>query len=185
VGDVKVIVTTAVLMAVGFFILLPGAPPVLAMNLEETGPEVGSEAPDIALPALDGRKVRLSEFRGQVVLLVFCSCYADTCCRIVGAAADLLEKYGSEGLVVPLVCSEIPPVMEKDGYVELTDKCGEGYLFLLDKDKTGKKTYKARQLPTSFLIDRAFQIQQRVRGVRDLYTAEFRLVLERLLQEKN
>jgi peroxiredoxin len=185
VGVVKITVKAAVLLVVGFLVLLPEAPPGLAMNPVGTRPDIGSEAPDVSLPALDGRKVSLSEFRGQVVLLVFCSCYADTCCRIVGAAGDLLEKYGSEDLVIPLVCSEIPPVMEKDGYAELMDKCGEGYLFLLDKDKVGKKTYMARQLPTSFLIDREFQIQQRVRGVRDLYTAEFRLLLERLLQEKN
>jgi hypothetical protein len=32
---------------------------------------VGSEAPDFTLPAIDGREVSLSDYRGRPVLLVF------------------------------------------------------------------------------------------------------------------
>lgn len=39
---------------------------------EEPGPAVGSEAPGFTLPALDGREVSLSDFRGEApVVLVF------------------------------------------------------------------------------------------------------------------
>ena len=155
--------------------------PAAALNMLGAVPDVGAEAPDFSLPDTERTAVTLGGFRGKPILLVFCSCYTDTCCSIVNAVDDLVEKYGERGLVVPIVCAEIPEVLKAEGYAGLTDKCGEGHLFLMDEDRKVKGLYKARQLPTSFLIDRDMIIRSRVRGVRDLYREEFRRDLEELL----
>ena len=61
-------------------------------------PEVGEEALDFSLPATDGREVKLSDFKGKVILLSFWSCYTDSCSTAVRTINALLEEYGGKGL---------------------------------------------------------------------------------------
>ena len=144
-------------------------------------PEIGAPAPDFTLPSADGDTVSVGDFRGKVIVIAFSSCYADTCCQIVQAIDSLEEEYAARGMDVLLVCSEIPPTLAEEGYAALKERCGAGHTHLIDGDRAIKSAYKVRQLPTSFLVDRDFVIRARVRGVRDLYGAEFRGLLEELL----
>jgi peroxiredoxin len=172
---------TVLVLLLSGSVSLSAVAPAAALNMAGAVPEVGAEAPDFSLPDIEGKSVALGDFRGKPILLVFCSCYTDTCCSIVSAVDDLVGKYGERGLVVPIVCAEIPKVLKEEGYAGLTDKCGEGHLFLVDEDRKAKGSYKVRQLPTSFLVDRDMIIRSRVRGVRELYNEEFRRDLEELL----
>lgn len=50
--------------------------------------EVGSEAPDFKLSDLEGNKVRLSDFKGQIIILQLGTTWCPDC---VGQSADLLK----------------------------------------------------------------------------------------------
>jgi len=63
----RVLATISVAITAGFawiLYVLPALPPAV-------GPTVGAPAPDFALSAPDGRTVRLADFRGGPLLLVF------------------------------------------------------------------------------------------------------------------
>ncbi len=61
---------------------------------------VGREAPDFVLKALDGRNLRLSEFRGQVVLVNFWARWAGDSRQEMPALDRINTTYGRAGLVV-------------------------------------------------------------------------------------
>src|SRR5207237_2073626 len=64
------------------------------------GPAIGSVAPEFELASLDGKKVRLSDFRGKAVLLNFWATWCQPC-RIEMPWFEALQKqYGPQGFQV-------------------------------------------------------------------------------------
>src|ERR1700734_2600300 len=61
---------------------------------------VGKEAPDFALKGLDGKNLRLSEYRGQVVLVNFWARWAGDSRQEMPALDRINTTYGRAGLVV-------------------------------------------------------------------------------------
>lgn len=146
-------------------------------------PNLGSTFPDISLPDVDGRQVSLNDFRGKAILLSFWSCYTDTCFTSVRVIEELIREYSSRGLVAPTVCSEVPPVLEKDGYAGLMKQCGTGQIVLIDKNMELTKSLGIVDFPTTFLIDRNHVVWKVLSGVRPLMTEEFRVLVKSLVAE--
>ncbi|HEX6636253.1 MAG TPA: TlpA disulfide reductase family protein [Steroidobacteraceae bacterium] len=61
---------------------------------------LGRPAPDLVARDLDGENVRISEFRGQVVVVSFWSGACNTCRAQLEALDRIAGTYGSAGLVV-------------------------------------------------------------------------------------
>lgn len=61
---------------------------------------LGQPAPDLVARDLDGENVRVSEFRGQVVVVSFWSGACNTCRAQLEALDRIAGTYGSAGLVV-------------------------------------------------------------------------------------
>lgn len=152
-------------------------------NIRGSGPEVGVEAADFTLPDTSGNDIRLSDFKGSVILLSFWSCYTDKCFTSVRIIKDLLEEFHGRGLVAPTVCSEIPDALAKDNYAELLKRCGLGQVVMVDADRDIKRIYKVRRLPSSFLIGPDFTIREVAKGVARLREPGFRESLVTLLEQ--
>src|SRR6202165_4332010 len=61
---------------------------------------VGKEAPDFVLKSMDGRNLRMSEFRGQVVLVNFWARWAGDSRQEMPALDRINTTYNRGGLVV-------------------------------------------------------------------------------------
>src|SRR6202140_2766044 len=61
---------------------------------------VGKEAPDFVLRAMDGKNLRMSEFRGQVVLVNFWARWAGDSRREMPAGDEINTRSLPAGLVV-------------------------------------------------------------------------------------
>jgi len=57
----------------------------------------GQLAPDFSLASLDGKTVKLSDFRGKAVLLNFWATWCEPCKIEMPWFVDLQKKYGPQG----------------------------------------------------------------------------------------
>jgi len=112
---------------------------------------VGKEAPDFVLRGLDGRNLRLSEFRGQVVLVNFWS-RSDGNSRQEMPALDRINiTYQRAGLVVLGVSVDDDLRRSK----EFAAAMGVSYPILFDTGTTIGKDYFLQKMPMTILVDRS------------------------------
>jgi peroxiredoxin len=139
---------------------------------------LGHEAPDFALHAIAGRNVRLSENRGDVIVLSF---WGSSCtpCRAQLASLDRsLSTYRSAGLQVYGIN------VDDDQGRALSFAHGESVTFtlLLDPQKAVSRSYQVDNLPMTVLIDRSGIVRH---VFRDYSTKSEELYLQQLRQLLN
>jgi len=112
---------------------------------------VGKPAPDFVLRGLDGRNLRLSEFRGQVVLINFWA-RSDGDSRQQMPALDRINiTYQRAGLVVLGVSVDDDLRRAK----EFAASMGVSYPILFDTGTTTGKDYFLQKMPMTILVDRS------------------------------
>ena len=109
------------------------------------------EAPDFALHAIAGGNVRLSEHRGDVVVLSFWGSRCTPCRAQLAALNRSLATYRSAGLQVYGIN------VDDDQSRALAYAHGESVTFplLLDPEKAVSRSYQVDNLPMTLLIDRS------------------------------
>jgi peroxiredoxin len=120
---------------------------------------IGRTAPDFALPAVVGSNVRLSEYRGQAVIIAFWSSRCSVCAAQLARLDRLYSTYRSSGLVVLAVSVDDDP-MHAEQYAR---EHAAGFPLLLDTSKAVSRAYAIDRLPWIVLIDRS-GIVRYVRG---------------------
>ena len=137
-------------------------------------PALNSIAPDFALKAVDGRNVRLSEYRGEPVVLHFWASWCGPCRESVAALDALGLSSGTPVLGVTL-----------DGIYRSAAVAASLHLqspTLVDAQQAVARTYDVAQLPLTLLLDAEGHVRASWSGVpADL--AELTPQLERLRQD--
>jgi peroxiredoxin len=138
---------------------------------------VGQPAPDFTLPAGAGPNVRLSEHRGEVVVLSFWSSGCGSCRQQLQALGRSVGTYASAGLVLYGVSvDDRPQVAEK-----YARDATLGFPLLLDADKSVARAYQVDTLPMTVLIDRNGVVRYALRdyrsGSNELYLQRLRALL--------
>jgi peroxiredoxin len=108
-------------------------------------------APDFALKDADGKIVRLSDYRGKVVLLDFWATWCGPCKFEIPWFMEFERKLKNQGLVVLGVS------MDDDGWDAVkpfVNQLGINYRIVLGNDSTADNYGGVEALPTTFLIDR-------------------------------
>jgi len=118
---------------------------------------LGKQAPDFELSDLEGRKVKLSQFRGKTVVLEWFNpeCPFVRASHTKGTLKGLASKYTDKGIVWLGINSGAPG---KQGYgveanVAGTRKYGLTHPILLDETGEVGHAYDARHTPHLFVID--------------------------------
>ena len=115
------------------------------------GDPVGVAAPDFDLASLDGKRVKLSDFRGKAVLLNFWATWCSPCKVEMPWFVDLQKKYGNDGFVVLGVAMDDS---EPSKIAQFASEMGVNYPVLLGTDKVSDDYGNVQFLPTTFYIDR-------------------------------
>ena len=115
-----------------------------------TGP-VGQRAPDFALPAIVGSNVRLSEYRGQPVILTFWGSQCGTCEKQLTVIDHLYATYRTSGLVA--VGVSVDDNLAHAG--QYAHAHPMSFPLLLDASKDVSRSFQIDRLPTTLMIDRS------------------------------
>lgn len=127
----------------------------------QEGLDIGDIAPDFELVSADGEVYKLSDFRGQVVLLNFWATWCGYCREEMPMMQDMYEEYGNGGLAIFAV-----DVGETKAEVEsFMQELGLTFPALLDQDKRVYRNYnKSNGIPQTYIIDKNGIIRDYVPG---------------------
>jgi len=139
------------------------------------GVSEGSRARDFSLHDLHGDEVSLSDYEGQVVLVNFWATWCGPCRAEVPDLEAAYRAHRDEGFVVLGVNIEEPPETVRP----FVEEFGVTYPVVLDSKGQLVEAYRARGLPTSFIVDPEGVI--RVRHVGFLSAAQLAQYLQSLL----
>jgi thiol-disulfide isomerase/thioredoxin len=131
-------------------ILLFSAPPASAL-------EVGSIAPDFELSTLEGKSVRLSDYKGRIIILKLATTWCPTCKE---QSAELLDASDF------LQRRDIPLI---DVFLQDSDAMVREYLrhfsyrntyVALQDDGSARRNYHVYLIPRVLVIDRDFKVHR-------------------------
>lgn len=115
-----------------------------------------STAPDFALPALNGGTVRLSDYRGRVVLVNFWATWCGPCRVEMPEIEQAYRTYRDAGFVA-IGVNQLEPDTEVRAFVEEYQLT---WIFVLDQSGAVSQEWKVYGIPQSYLIDREGKIVQ-------------------------
>ena len=136
-------------------------------------PLLDAQAPDFALRAFAGDNVRLSEHRGDVIVLSFWSSRCYPCRAQLTALNKSLATYHSAGLSIFGIGVDDDQAKSSD----FAHSVAVGFPLLLDPTKAVSRSYQVDNLPMTVLIDRNGTVRY---ALRDYSAASAALYLQQL-----
>jgi len=123
----------------------------------------GQMAPDFALESLDGKTVRLSDFRGKAVLLNFWATWCQPCKIEMPWFEQLQKQYAPDGLQVIGVAMDDA---SKEDIAKFVKNLGVDYPILLGKENVGDAYGGVQFLPATFYVGRDGRVVDKVFGLK-------------------
>src|SRR5690242_5028426 len=121
-------------------------------------------APDFTLPQPSGGPpLKLSDYRGKVVLLDFWATWCEPCRAEIPHFVDLQNKYAAQGLQILGVSMDDSP----DPVPAFVKQFKMNYPVVMGNAKIGEQYGGVLGLPIAFLIDRQGQIRKKHIGATD------------------
>lgn len=133
----------------------------------------GQQAPDFALRAATGGNVRMSEHRGEVVVLSFWGSNCTPCRSQLAMLNRSYVTYQSAGLAMFGIGVDDDSAKSQ----AFARSAGVGFPMLLDPDKGAARSYQVDNLPMTLLIDRGGTVRY---VLRDYSPANETLYLQKL-----
>ncbi len=116
----------------------------------DVGIRVGDLAPDFTLQGLDGKPMKLSDYRGKAVLVNFWATWCPPCRMEMPDLEKAYQKYKDQGVVFLGIDMQEDPATVKS----FIQQNGYNWSFAVDSDTQVSRTYQASAIPTSYFIDR-------------------------------
>jgi thiol-disulfide isomerase/thioredoxin len=140
-------------------------------------PKVGARAPDFVLKSGSGHNVRLSELRGQVVMINFWASWCGPCRQELPKLDKLQARYRSAGFAL-LAINLDDDRGNADGMLR---RLGVRLAPLYDADKRTAKRYDVDTMPATLIVDRDGRVRYVHRGYRSGYENKYESEIRELL----
>lgn len=148
-------ITAVIIAAVVFIVNQPTAAAGDVTNVTLTGsaagqaPVVGQPAPDFTATTVDGRQVKLSDYRGKPVWLTFGASWCQPCRAEAPDISAVYERQKSSGLeILAVFISEDAAAVRDYG-----DRVGLTYDKIADPNTDIASAFRILGIPSHFFID--------------------------------
>ena len=117
-----------------------------------------TQAPATQLNNLLGKSIDVSDFRGKVLVINFWASWCEPCRAEFEELIQLQENYGNKGLkVFAINLAEMKPRITQ--FLKGNSLPDNAIEILLDRNSTTYKSWKARGIPTTFLVGKTGKIE--------------------------
>src|SRR5688572_865038 len=138
---------------------------------------LGAEAPDFVLKSLSGKNLRLSEYRGEVVMLSFWATWCGDCRAQLTELGTMRERYQDAGVELLAVSLD-----QNARHASETTE-GVGYPVLHDAGGEVGRLYDVTKMPVMVLIDRGGVVRDVFAGFRRGNEEQYLERVQALLRE--
>jgi len=152
---------------------------VLAATSLASSGLAGQAAPDFALKSSTGENLRLSEFRGDVVMVNFWATWCGPCRQEMPLLDELYSRYERVGF--SLLGVNIDDNSSKA--MNMAAELGVSFPVLFDARKEVSKLYEVEAMPVTVLIDREGTIRYVHHGYKPGYEEKYLDQIRSLLRE--
>jgi thiol-disulfide isomerase/thioredoxin len=120
---------------------------------------VGKPAPEVASKLLDGKDVKLSDYKGKVVLLDMWATWCPPCRAMIPHERDMVKKLKDK----PFVLVSVSADKEKETLEKFLEKEPMPWVHWWDNGPNSKvlKSYRVQAFPTLYLIDHSGVIRHK------------------------
>jgi len=148
----KIIASFAAVLFVIFGIFMIGTTSVSAQS-----------APDFTLTNLEGQKVSLSDYKGKVIIVDFWATWCGPCKMEIPSFIKLQEDYQDDVVILGISLDQGGPKV----VVPFAKKMGINYPIVYGDGSVVQSYGGVRSIPTTFVIDKDFNIQRKYVGYTD------------------
>lgn len=152
---------------------------IVASGAQAALPAVGSAAPDFALKSGSGRNIRLSELRGQVVLINFWASWCGPCRQELPQLEKLQQRYRRAGFTLLAISIDD----NRKNADAMLGKLGVKLAPLYDTEKRAAKRYDVDTMPATLIVDRDGRVRYVHRGYRSGYELKYDQQVRELLTQ--
>ena len=139
----------------------------------------GQEAPDFVLKSSGGANLRLSEYRGDVVMINFWATWCGPCRQEMPLLDDLYARYSRVGFNL------LGVNIDDDTHraMQMIDELGVNFPVLFDDSKEVSRLYQVDAMPVTVLVDREGTVRHVHHGYKPGYEEKYLTEIRALLRE--
>jgi peroxiredoxin len=139
----------------------------------------GKLAPDFTLKSRSGENIKLSELRGDVVMINFWASWCAPCRQEMPLLEEMHKKYSDLGFVLLGVNVEEDSSLAED----LLREIPVSFPILYDNTNAVTKLYKVVAMPSTVIVDRDGKMRYLHRGYLPGYEDEYVKQIKELIRE--
>lgn len=139
----------------------------------------GEPAPDFALKSSSGQNLRLSEYRGDVVMINFWATWCGPCRQEMPLLEELYSRYQRVGF--NLLGVNIDD--DSSRAMDMIDELGVSFPVLFDSRKEVSRLYQVEAMPVTIIVDRAGNVRHVHQGYKPGYEQQYLDQVRALLRE--
>ena len=139
----------------------------------------GQTAPDFALKSSTGENMRLSEYRGDVVMVNFWATWCGPCRQEMPLLDELYQRYSRVGF--NLLGVNIDDDSRRA--MQMIDELGVDFPVLFDATKRVSELYDVDAMPVTVIIDREGTVRYVHQGYKPGYEDKYLTEIRTLLRE--
>ena len=149
------------------------------MSQAALGSTVDTQAANFTLKSNSGKNLRLSEMRGEVVLINFWASWCGPCRQEMPELEAIYQKYQSLGFTIFGINVDKDRAMAD----KVLNSTTLSFPILFDSDNAVTELYKVDAMPTTVIVDRSGKVRFIHRGYKPGYEDEYIKQIKTLIRE--
>ncbi|WP_285164588.1 TlpA family protein disulfide reductase [Shewanella goraebulensis] len=151
----------------------------LGLTAQANAVTTGQVSPDFTLKNMQGENQKLSEQRGNIILINFWASWCGPCRKEMPVLQKLQDKYQDLGVAVWGINVEQENQAGKDFLADLD----LSFAIFFDETNSLSETYDVKAMPTTVMVDRDGVVRYVFLGYQDGYEKKYAAAIKKLIRE--